>query len=178
MFIINLLTILFISSYNIMEVSSREKPHRPIINNNRTKPSTPKKNESIPPKAEEPAQTGLPIEENKHEEENETVGYPIKVKTKTKTNNLLAENESDSENEPNTTTFETISITSDVENIEPKTKKRLRDKIRNKMEESGLAGIIENPIIEKLLKSGSGVFGALLGLAVTLLIIVKAMKSI
>ena len=46
------------------------------------------------------------------------------------------------------------------------------------MEESGLAGIIENPIIEKLLKSGSGVFGALLGLAITLLIIVKAMKSI
>ena len=177
MFIINILTILFISSYNIMDISAREKPHRPIINNNRTKPSTPKKNESIPPKEEEPAQTGLPVEENKQEEENETVGYPIKVKTKTKTNILLAENESDSENEQHAT-FETISITSDVENLEPKKKKRLRDKIRNKMEESGLAGIIENPIIEKLLKSGSGVFGALLGLAVTLLIIVKAMKSI
>ena len=102
--------------------------------------------------------------------ENETVGYPRK------TTILSSENETDSENE--TAAFETISITSDTENLEPKKKKRLRDKIRNKMEESGLAGIIENPIIEKLLKSGSGVFGALLGLAVTLLIIVKAMKSI
>ena len=78
MFIINVLTILFISSYNIMDVSAREKPHRPIINNNRTKPSSPKKNESIPPKEDnEPAQTGLPVEENK-QEENETVGYPMK----------------------------------------------------------------------------------------------------
>ena len=79
MFIINILTILFISSYNIMDISAREKPHRPIINNNRTKPSTPKKNESIAPKKNEsvptippkednePAQTGLPVEENKQE---------------------------------------------------------------------------------------------------------------
>ena len=198
----NIIIILFlICNYNIMieQVSAREKPQKLNITTvPRPKPPSPRVMKTEEP--EHPLlQTGTPVTDNEEEnhpkkskDEEEYVGIPIKPKrSKTKTNVLMNNNDSESDNEPNQDnihTFEVVSISShsDDEQQITRTKsrskrgrlKKMKESIKDKLDETGLSNIIQNPILNKVLAGGTGILGSLFGMAILLLFVVKALKSL